>query len=56
METINFLDLADILYIHKNQILEHGGINGVRDKTLLESALSMPMMGFGDGMAILGKG
>lgn len=29
--------------IHQRQIAEHGGIDGIRDKALLESALSKPL-------------
>lgn len=31
-----------VLAIHQRQISEHGGGNGIRDKTLLESALRKP--------------
>ncbi len=31
-----------VLAIHRRQIAEHGGLDGIRDKTLLESALQKP--------------
>ena len=31
-----------VLAVHQRQIAEHGGIDGVRDKGLLESALAKP--------------
>lgn len=31
-----------ILAIHERQISEHGGLSGLRDRTLLESALAKP--------------
>lgn len=36
-----------ILAVHANQVREHGGSPGVRDKGLLESALSRPRNRFG---------
>lgn len=38
-----WLDARDALTIHDRQIAEHGGISGVRDAQLLESALARPM-------------
>ncbi len=35
-----WLDARDALTIHDRQIAEHGGISGVRDTQLLESALA----------------
>ena len=37
-----WLDARDTLAIHDRQIAEHGGISGVRDPNLLDSALSRP--------------
>ena len=37
-----WLDARDALAIHDRQIAEHGGISGVRDPNLLDSALSRP--------------
>lgn len=42
MKEIEFLTLADILIIHKNQIELYGGEDGIRDISLLLSALAMP--------------
>ncbi len=34
----------DVVYaIHKRQLAEHGGLDGVRDRTLLESAMARPI-------------
>jgi len=38
-----WLDLADIVAVHDRQLAEHGGGSGVRDITLLESALARPV-------------
>lgn len=40
-----FLDLAEVLEIHVDQIERYGGAAGVRDLSLLLSALSMPEAG-----------
>lgn len=37
-----WIPLPIILAIHSRQIAEHGGIDGVRDQGLLESALARP--------------
>lgn len=42
-----FLDLEDVLQIHEEQISAYGGIRGIRDKGLLESAVMMPQASFG---------
>ena len=39
---IDWLTTADVLAIHDQLIAEHGGADGIRDVTLLESALSRP--------------
>ena len=39
----HWLDSRDALAIHDRQIAEHGGISGVRDSNLLESALARPV-------------
>jgi len=46
MKEIEFLTLADILIIHKNQIELYGGEDGIRDISLLLSALAMPKSTF----------
>jgi death on curing protein len=38
-----WLDTRDALAIHNRQIAEHGGISGVRDSNLLDSALARPV-------------
>lgn len=42
-----FLSLTDAVRIHVDQIQHYGGLNGVRDFGLLESALAMPRASFG---------
>ena len=42
-----FLTLSDVLDMHRDQIERYGGACGIRDVGLLESALGMPMAGFG---------
>jgi len=42
-----FLSVTEVLEIHKNQIESYGGQSGVRDVSLLMSALSLPESTFG---------
>ncbi|MBI3313833.1 MAG: type II toxin-antitoxin system death-on-curing family toxin [Candidatus Omnitrophica bacterium] len=42
-----FLNLAEIIQIHSNQIQLYGGSEGVRDMHLLQSALAQPEASFG---------
>jgi death-on-curing protein len=46
MEPI-FLTLEEVIEIHADQIERYGGTLGIRDVTLLQSALAMPQAGFG---------
>lgn len=39
---ISWISKALVLAIHERQLSEHGGSSGVRDETLLESALARP--------------
>ncbi len=39
---MRFLNLAEVLEIHKDQIARYGGMSGVRDIELLKSAIGMP--------------
>ena len=43
-----FLSVDDVLVFHEDQLANYGGAPGVRDMGLLESAVAMPMAGFGD--------
>ena len=43
---IDFLTLAEVLEIHKNQIDLYGGKFGIRDISLLSSALAIPRATF----------
>jgi death-on-curing protein len=42
-----FLDVEDVLSIHKEAIERFGGSSGIRDRGALESAVAMPMASFG---------
>lgn len=44
----SFLTLDEILAIHAHQIARYGGSPGLRDASLLESALAMPAAAFAD--------
>ncbi|MDR1376687.1 MAG: type II toxin-antitoxin system death-on-curing family toxin [Synergistaceae bacterium] len=43
-----FLPLSKILELHERQIQLYGGEPSIRDMGLLESAVAMPISGFGD--------
>jgi len=43
-----FLDLEDVLLIHREQLIRFGGGDGLRDLGLLESAIAMPRATFGE--------
>ena len=45
-QEIEFLTLAEIIEIHNNQILLYGGESGVRDFSLLSSAIAIPRSTF----------
>ena len=45
-EMIRFLSLAEIMIIYEDQIRNYGGTYGVRDISLLSSALNMPQSSF----------
>lgn len=47
MNEIIFLTLADVIEIHRDQILRYGGQPGLRDHGLLSSAVSMAESSFG---------
>jgi len=42
-----FLTVAEVLEIHSEQLDAYGGIHGIRDQTLLESAVMTPQASFG---------
>ena len=42
MSSVRFLTLAEVSLIHQDQISRYGGSFGLRDSTLLSSALAMP--------------
>ena len=47
MSQILFLNVDDILSIHNDLIEEFGGLAGLRDQKLLESAVASPQQSFG---------
>jgi len=44
---IRFLNKEIVIAFHKDQIAQFGGKTGIRDETLLESALAQPEASFG---------
>ena len=46
-----YLTVAEVLTIHKRQIDQYGGIDGVRDSGLLESAVFRPQTGYYNSVA-----
>ena len=42
-----FLELAEVVLIHRDQVDRYGGAEGIRDLGLLQSALAMPASGAG---------
>jgi len=50
-----WIDLEVVLAIHDEQLAEHGGQAGVRDRDLLESALARPRNQFGYGESSLAR-
>ncbi|MDO4588211.1 MAG: type II toxin-antitoxin system death-on-curing family toxin [Planctomycetia bacterium] len=44
---IDFLTIEDVLNIHIDQLTRYGGLSGIRDIGLLESAVAMPTTTFG---------
>jgi death on curing protein len=45
--TFDFLSTEDALQVHAQQLSRFGGAEGLRDKSLLESALAEPQASFG---------
>ncbi len=46
-EEIRFLSVDDVLAIQEDTIRHEGGLGGLRDPGLLESAVTMPRQGIG---------
>ena len=42
-----FLDIDDVIELHATQLAIFGGLSGIRDRGLLESALAHPQSSFG---------
>ncbi len=43
-----------VISVHQMLLAEHGGVSGIRDETLLDSALNRPrqLFAYGDGLSI----
>jgi death on curing protein len=41
-----YLTVGEVLEIHRQQIDDYGGVQGIRDKALLESAVFRPQIGY----------
>lgn len=50
-----WVDLEVLLAIHDEQIAEHGGVPGIRDRGLLESAMARPRNQFAYGEESLAR-
>ena len=46
-----YLTVGEVLQMHRQQIEEYGGIHGIRDKRLLESAVFRPQTGYYNNLA-----
>jgi death on curing protein len=46
MQEYDFLSVEDVLDIHIDQLQRYGGLSGIRDQCLLESAIAMPQATF----------
>ena len=46
-----YLTIAEVLAIHKQQIDQYGGIDGIQDGVLLESAVFRPQTGYYNSVA-----
>jgi death-on-curing protein len=46
-----YLTIAEVLAIHKLQIDQYGGLDGIRDRGLLESAVFRPQTGYYNTLA-----
>ena len=46
MSKITFLNLGEVLEIHRDQIARYGGASGLRALNLLKSAVAMPQAAF----------
>jgi death-on-curing protein len=46
-----YLTIAEVLAIHNQQIEQFGGLDGIRDRGLLESAVFRPQIGYYNSLA-----
>jgi death on curing protein len=49
-----WIDKREVLIVHSMQLAEHGGSDGIRDETLLDSALAKPrnVFAYGDSASL----
>jgi death on curing protein len=49
-----WIDKPEVLVVHSMQLAEHGGSDGIRDETLLDSALAKPrnVFAYGDSVSL----
>ena len=52
MDEPMWIDKPEVLVAHSRQLAEHGGSDGLRDETLLDSALSKPRNVFAYGSSV----
>ncbi|MEX0901376.1 MAG: type II toxin-antitoxin system death-on-curing family toxin [Pseudohongiellaceae bacterium] len=46
MQARDYLDIEDVLMLHRTQIARFGGMPGIRDAGLIEAALARPQSGY----------
>jgi death-on-curing protein len=49
MKTPLWIDEADCIAVHEEMLIRHGGLSGIRDRGLLQSALNRPQQLFAYG-------
>jgi death on curing protein len=47
---VKYLTLDEVIRIHEMELARYGGMAGLRDQALLESALAQPMASFGGAL------
>jgi hypothetical protein len=46
---IEFLTVDEVIELHEDQLANYGGSGGIRDLSLVQSAVAVPQASFGDG-------
>lgn len=47
---VDYLTLAEVIIMHDDQLLQHGGAEGIRDIGSLEAAILRPQSGYYEGL------